>query len=314
MAERKIAENPLQSEKMECTPVNASRLWGKLLYDNHPEVTHIILAYYYLDSVYKDEELRFKISDLRNKNFLKNGMNPPPNIKPVSSYKTLHCAISSIVGTNSHVESYFHTESRRQDKDLKLDNPRSFVQFDLGCEINQNNLENIIDTLNNTPYDWYLMQSNLSYHAVIDKTVKIDQLPGFWGAMLAKFSQKSESDFVKDKGYELSESFIRNRGSLLGLRLDTSILFDMTMREATLRFGNFEKFKKYTYIDWGHLNHSLKNLIDYHQGFSPGTSYLRLSGKKDKPQPILVARRVSKETELFAVNPEYFSRQPALVQ
>ena len=296
-------------------PQTACSLWGQLLYEKHPEISQIILAYYYPKSFFKNELLRHNTDDLKKHEYFTYGVSPPPTIQPSVSYRPLLCSMSSIVGTKEAETTQFPLMRMRgqTDSNLELQNPKSFIHLDFACDISGYNLDIIPDKLSSQPHDWYLLQSTASYHAIIDSLIDPRDLPLHWSNLLVNFSQQSSSTYVKKYGAEISDSLKSNYHSRLGLRMGAIMVFVKALQSLTKEYDNITSMGNDTYIDWFHVYYSLKNLLDYYQGKSPGTGYLRISSKGDKPQPILAAQRISGRIEIHDINPSYFSMQPKLL-
>src|SRR3989344_5358730 len=79
--------------------IGSTRLWGHLLFEDHPEVSHIILAYYHLTTRRKDDVRRFSTEELKQNHYFENGTYPPALSESPVSYQRMMCSISGIVGT-----------------------------------------------------------------------------------------------------------------------------------------------------------------------------------------------------------------------
>jgi hypothetical protein len=300
----------LETAERATSPVNSAQLWADLLYNRHQEIEDVVFGYY---TVPGSTEIfrRYSVNDLReNGNFITGKY---PQESHPTSYIHYMCAISSIVGTKEGQKYPYIHVAKSKDPELSLNNPKSFIQFDLSCEVNSTNLETIIDIFNEQPCDWYVFISGRSYHVILDQIVELNKLPSIWGQTLAKFSSLSESGYVRDRGVKTADLLIANGNSQFGLRMGANAMITQTLEEVTETPDGFTEFSKFTYLDWGHLSYSVKGLLRFYKGISPGTGFLRINEKKGSPPPVLVANRVEQNTERYEADPNYFTMQPTLL-
>jgi|GEM_PF-6137189 len=293
MTERNISNRSPDNEQ---PPYRATDLWAELLYKKHPEITHTILAYYTDKAKSKPhvEKLRrYSISELATHNHFIDGNIPtiPFSIKNPESL----CALSSIVGTNQPDTISSITIASQRNPDIKLENPKSFIFLDFSCKVNPHNLINIADALKPYPYDWYLLESGNSYHAIIDKLVCIRDLPVLLGDLLQRFSALSKLPFTQKHGNIIAESLMQYGYSNTTLRHNTLPLFNKAFTEFD-RINDKENLTDFTFLDWGYLQHFVHELILFAKGKSAGAGYLRVSGKNSFASPILVAHRTSTQS------------------
>jgi hypothetical protein len=276
----------------------ASQLWKKILLSN-PNVTHFITARYRKSGV-KENVFRNSVTDIDTVLTNSNTTNLP--------YST---SISSIVGTTD-VNPGLSMILTQRPNSLRLHNPRSFINFDLSCNISPENTLMLTDVLKDIPNDWYLLQTKLSYHIVINKLVELTDLAGSWGVILKSLSAKSPNKFVQDNGSMVADSLMNNSASPTGLQIHTERLINQIFENIDTKMGGYKKFSDLSILDWGHLNYSLRDLIYFFKGYAAGTGYLRIDNKGSSPPPLVI---VQKENGTISKSDpaSYFSKQPHLL-
>ncbi len=272
---------------------DASLLWSETILKTNPHIKAITLAYY---SVPGRQDKVKKVNTQR----LIRAKDPAQRLRLFSAKMGLdyNCAISSIVETdNDAIDTPLIKP--QQHKKLAIHHPMAIPQMDLTIPVSNHNTQLAIDILDNFSTDWFLLNSGNSYHAILNTTCTLTQLPLYWSQAVSFFSQAAHEPFVKKRGQELAGALAQNASSKAGLKLACDQLFRETFALINHMYGSFDNFTKLSLLDWGHIGYSVTNLFGFYEGVSAGTGYLRIGPKKEMGSPQLIAQRVEGKVSLL---------------
>jgi len=297
----------ISSEKLLTAPEVIFKLLKK-----HPEIIQVSIAEYFLrphgEKDLGDSRLFASAFDLSKEIFENSSysnemiaLGSIVDICPVKNckHKTWHHFIG-----DSIMWQFDHDECFRPPQGPQ----RSFIFLDIEMK-EPEVLGTISEVLKNFKEDWYVLHSGGGFHVIIDKLVKLEDLPEEYGKIISLFGNEVGSQSLKNWGESLEK---------VGKNWQKVLEWGELVREKIGHIDEpiHEQGKEVHMIDLRHIAHSLKKTYEYHDflkevNYKPGYGryhkdpgkiggfYLRTSAKPDKNYPFLVAQKENGKIQFF---------------
>ena len=277
----------------------AAVVWGRLL-EEHPEILSVDIVHY--PSQAHGFSNRYWIDtypSVRAEEYLGRGLVPSAS-EPVQDCYAIGSLVGVTEGRDPHETRWGFKASWMGDTWEMPKAFKAFVALDLETRATEKTLETILYPLSYIRSHWYLLQTDASYHLVLDELVDPAKLPSVWAGfvdLLTPVSRWNES-----LGYlnclrrrDVGDAIRQRSGDVAALRR-----FAQELLPELGHVDDSDKTKLTSLIDLRWLMHSLEELCDHLDGKRGNAGFLRLSGsKKHRRPPLLIAEKDSFGLKVF---------------
>ncbi len=291
----------------------AKDFWIDLI-QSHPEITKVSFVRYPVqphgEGEFYSKEIRFVLLSKYPENddlFPDTNLSRVPELVAINSIVDV-CNVEGCKHTfDDHLGHYgYFLECYYDDIYPSFINPYSFIFIDFESQY-ERLPERVLSALSKVEENVYVLVSGGSYHGIIDKLVKPEELPFYTGKMVCMLAEEFKSrnllgygDDLMKNGHDLNklknwcDDVIDKVGHIDGDREKEVYVID-------LRFVAHSMQRLIQFLNYLN-NPKLKERPDIYSKYEYGAFYLRVShrlGKYDLP-PMLVAQKTGNTTKIFS--------------